>query len=56
MMHYFTTFLPFIKKLKRILFNIYIMDKEAAVQHVIKNNIEGVFIECGVGDGQSQHA
>lgn len=28
------------------------MDKEAAVQYVIKNNIEGVFIECGVGDGQ----
>jgi hypothetical protein len=28
------------------------MDKEAAVQYVIKNNIDGVFIECGVGDGQ----
>ena len=28
------------------------MDKEAAVEYVIKNNIDGVFIECGVGDGQ----
>ena len=28
------------------------MDRSDAVLYVLKNNIDGVFVECGVGDGQ----
>ena len=31
------------------------MDGEASVNYILQNNIEGVFVECGVGNGKFQH-